>query len=208
MQAQNALLGSPTTLHPPSQCFGSLGYIDNGYRLEEVASRLKRHGYRGAICGPAGSGKSTMLQALGDELMGHGLSPLPLHIHNDQKPGLPHAWRRTIPQARHTDVLLLDGYDQLPRWARAWVWSMSLRAGAVVVTSARDVRFKTLARPRPTAALFKQIIDEFSPKASSQIDYESIFNDCGGDLGQAIKVAWKECTALALPMRPNRKKAS
>lgn len=189
----------------PLERVDRLRYIAHEYELEEIALRLKRHGYRGAICGPAGSGKTTMLQALGDELMAHGYSPLTLCLEQDRKKALPKNWFRTIRKARHTDALLLDDYDLLPWWARAWVWATSMRAGAVVVTAKRDMRFKTLARPKPTAALLKQLVEQLAPTKAKQVNCASIFEQCQGNLSDALRLV---CTRTTRPAesRPMRQK--
>lgn len=166
----------------------AMSYIAYEYEMQEVAFRLKRHGYRGAICGPKGSGKSVMLHALGDELLSHGLSPLPLQIGDDKVKTLPTDWRRTIRKARPTDALLLDGYDLLPALARVWVWFASSRAGAVVVTSHHDVRFKTLARPTPTATLLEKLSEQLHCPGHNAIDYDAVLASSGGDLRQALQL--------------------
>ena len=166
----------------------SLGYIAHEYKMEEVAHRLKRHKYRGAIIGPTGCGKSIMLQALGDELMEHGLSPLPLTIDPDRSKALPTDWRRTIRNARPTDALLLDGYDLLPRWARTWVLFASSRAGAVVVTAERDVFYRSLVKPTPSPDLLEKLIARMLPASSLDLDAHAIFEESGGNLHAALKI--------------------
>jgi hypothetical protein len=166
----------------------AMSYIAYEYEMREVAFRLKRHGYRGAICGPKGCGKSVMLQALGDELLSHGLSPLPLRLGEGKPTTLPAEWRRTIRKARPADALLLDGYDLLPVWARAWVWFASRRAGAVVVTSHRDVRFKTLARPKPTATLLRKLSKQLHYAKHHKVDYDAALQRSAGDLREALQL--------------------
>ena len=208
MQATSAMLRYPTAIATPPQRVDTLGYIAQDYELHDVALQLKHHRYRGAIVGPSGCGKSITLQALGDELMAHGLSPLPLRLDPDRAQVLPMAWRRTIRQARHTDALLLDDYDRLPRWARAWVWFASMRAGAVVVTSRRKALFKTLARPKPTAALLEQLVEQTLPAAVSPIDYDAIVAQCEGNLHEALGMARLHGVAQDLSIRPRKKQAS
>ena len=194
---QTAIL-SPTVqdcMPVPFERIEKLAYIAYEYNLQEVATRLKRHNYRGAICGPAGSGKSVMLQALGDELMDHGLTPLPLILNPDRTSALPQDWRRKIRNARHTDALLLDGYDLLPLWARVWVSLASMRAGAVIVTSQKQMRFKTLAHLKPTVTLLRQLVDKLQSNASDTVDCDAIFKSCGGNLRAALLLT---CQHLAM----------
>ncbi|MEO0474953.1 MAG: hypothetical protein AAF085_03135 [Planctomycetota bacterium] len=165
----------------------TLDYIAYEYEPEEMAERLSRHGYRGAICGPEGCGKSVMLQALGDELMAHGLTPLPLSIEQGDGYTLPTEWRRTIRKARPTDALLLDGYGLLPVWSRLWVWIASRHAGAVVVTAPRQVRYQTLAKPRPSKHMLKQLAERIAPTRSASIDCDTLFDQCGGNLREALR---------------------
>lgn len=187
MSMQTAIMPQPA---PPVDLRVSsrstLGYIAHEYNMDEIATRLRRHGYRGAITGPAGCGKTIMLQALGDELMEHGLSPLPLTIDPQRNKALPTDWRRTIRNARPTDALLLDGYDLLPRWARLWVLLASRRAGAVVVTANKDVHYKSLAKPRSTAHLLELLIARMLPASNLDLDCNAIFQECQGNLNVAM----------------------
>lgn len=183
----------------------TLDYIAYEYELQEVASRLKSHGYRGAICGPAGCGKSAMLHALGDELMAHGLTPLPLCVERGREHALPSDWRRTIRKARHTDALLLDGYGLLPAWARLWVWFASRRAGAVVVTARHEVRYQTLAKPKPTKHLLKQLAQRVLPASSAEVDYAALFEQCSGNLREALRLV-SEASASQHPSAESSQK--
>lgn len=207
MQGTTARLQHPATIAAPPLRVDAIGYIACEYELKEVAHRLKRHGYRGAIVGPTGCGKSIMLQALGDELMEHGLSPLPLHVEPDRSQALPTNWRRTIRKARHTDALLLDGYDLLPWWARAWVCLASIRAGAVVVTGQRAVRFKTLARPKPTAALLQELSERLHHRPSNAIDYNAVLKQCNSNLRAALQHICQQINADRSAHRPAKKHA-
>lgn len=164
----------------------ALGYIAHQYELSELADRLKRQAYRGAICGPSGCGKTIMLQALGDELMAHGLTPLPLLTDSGRKQALPADWRRTIRNARPTDALLLDGYDLLTRSARTWIWFATMRAGAVIVTAKKHAAYTTLANPKPNAKLLEQLIARKVPTAQADVDAKALLEKSNGDLRVAM----------------------
>ena len=175
--------------HPAS--IESLSYIEHGDALSAVAERLRARRYRGAICAPPGHGKSAMLQALGDQLMEHGLTPMPLHLTPQERGRLPGTWIRIIRRARPADALLLDGYDLLPWWARAWVLFASRRAGALVVTSERPVYVKTVARPTTSPALLRRLIDQLAPTVNGSIDTEQLYREARGNLSDALRRAYE-----------------
>lgn len=181
-----SMSATPHSNTPSTLQSNTLGYIAHDYELQEVAYRLKWQSYRGAISGPAGCGKSIMLQALGDELMHHGLTPLPLMMKREQRGSFPKHWQRVIRQARPTDALLLDGYGYLPYWARVWVWFASLSKGAVVVTAERNVAFPPLAKPRPSVHLLEQLIADNSSADQQSIDAKAIYDQAKGNLNVAL----------------------
>lgn len=173
-----------------AQHLDSLRYIEYEHSLIEIANRLKQHRYRGAICGPHGCGKTALLQALGDQLMEHGLTPLTLFMNSNERGQLPTEWKRTIKRARPTDALLLDGYDLLPIWARAWVVFASWKAGAVVVTTHRRVHLTTVARPTTSPRLLRQLIDQLAPSVNGTIDTNRLYQECQGNLRDALRKAY------------------
>jgi hypothetical protein len=185
-----------------AQRIDALPYVEFEYVLSEVAIRLKRHGYRGAICGPHGCGKTAMLQALGDQLMDHGFTPLPLFINQNRTQALPDEWRRAIRRARPTDALLLDGYDLLPWWARAWVCFASRRAGAVVLTTHRDVWYKSIARPRASPALFRKLVTRLSKAHAESMDTDRLFDQANGNLREALRLAYDRLGSDDPPAAP------
>lgn len=170
-----------------AQRVDAMRYVEFDHTLCDVADRLKQHRYRGAICGPHGCGKTALLQALGDQLMEHGLTPLPLFINADQRGQLPRDWARTIRRARPTDALLLDGYDLLPIWARLWVLFASMRAGAVVVTAHRHTRMTTIARPSTSPKLLQQLIHQLAPSVNGSIDAHRVYHETKGNLREALR---------------------
>lgn len=173
-----------------AQRLDTLPYVEYDHALADVACKLKRHRYRGALVGPHGCGKTTMLQALGDQLMEHGLTPLPLFINSDQRGTLPGDWTRTIRRARRTDALLLDGYDLLPFWARVWALSVSKRAGALVVTAHQQTHLTTVARLCTSPELLQQLIQRLAPSVNGTIDADRLYRDTQGNLRDALRKAY------------------
>lgn len=202
-------LGPDATAGPTSTARATVRPIDNPFRAQRtdalafveldlsvlgVAQHLAKHKNRGALVGPHGTGKSTLLQALGDHLVPQGLSPLPLFMNSDERGTFPTVWRRTVANAHSNDLLLLDGYDLLPFWARAWVLYKSRAAGGLIVTSHRHTRLPTVAITRTSPALLEQLLHDLDPASARQIDARALWRQCQGNLRDALRLAYDQAT--------------
>lgn|GEM_PF-3564999 len=181
-----------------AQRIDRLNYVEFDHSLDEVISRLERCGNRGAIFGAHGCGKSAMLDALGERLMAHGFAPLPLFINQEDAHRLPASWARTIARAKPTDALLLDGYDLLPIWARWWVRWRSRNAGIVLITTHRRTPgFETVAKPLPSPELLHRLIDQLAPEIRPWVDINNLYEVTGGNLRDALRLAYEEYASMA-----------
>lgn len=194
--------GSAAPLRPVDNPFrvqrtDALRFVEMDLTVQGVAERLHRHRNRGAIVGRHGTGKSTLLHELGDYLVGHGLSPLPLFMNTEQQGSFPDLWRRTIAKARSTDLLMLDGYDHLPRWARAWVLLRSRKAGGLVVTSHRHTHLDTIAITRSSPALLAKLLHELDPVAAERFDTIRLYRETQGNLRDALRLAYDRMAGRA-----------
>lgn len=173
-----------------AQRIDALPYLPLAVRIDEVMSRLQTHGYRGALVGPHGCGKSALLDALGDELEADGLTARRLFINRDRPEALPGDWRDAVWLAGPTDALLLDGYDLLPRWARAWVLLRSRGAGAVIATTHQKARLPTVAEPKPTVAVFSALLEQLAPQVVRHDMSQRLFQQAQGNLRDALRLAY------------------
>ena len=110
-----------------------LDYYSPEISISQLVDRLQQTGYRAMLVGPQGSGKSTLLRAIGESLS----SQFRIHrvLLRDENPSLSREERRLIRDLTSSDLLLLDGFEQLSRWARSRVLKRSQRAGGLVVTT-------------------------------------------------------------------------
>jgi hypothetical protein len=111
---------------------GAIPYIfPAGESAQQLVERLRENAWRGEIIGPHGSGKSTLVESLVPELRRAGVRPVVIAIH-DWSRRLPADWSQTLVRAR--SVLVIDGFEQLPWFARAWVKLRCrlLRCGLIV----------------------------------------------------------------------------
>jgi len=102
-----------------------------GYRLapeewSNVFGLWERHGYRGAVIGPEGGGKTTFLEALVPRLRARGFSPRLIFLNRENS-----KWELVslglAGGVAQSDCLLLDGADELS-WLNWWRFRLLSRA--------------------------------------------------------------------------------
>ena len=149
----------------------ALDYDPGGGGWERVARRLRETRFRGAIIGPHGHGKTTLLLNLAE--------------HVDLRPAMPRGstvvtsmWVQVRPCERgnlatvrrmvrgYPYLLLIDGYDLLPWNDRLRVLA---RRGPVLVTSHRRTMLPTVARCRTSPALLGRLIERLSPETRAAL---------------------------------------
>lgn len=173
------------------QRLDALGFVEACVTVDGVMRKLAERRYRGAIVGPHGTGKTTLLREIGDRLIGMGLSPMPLFMNSEDRGTLPRSWRSAFRTAGHGDALLLDGYDLLPFWARAKLLYATGGASAVIVTTHRRCALRTIARTHSSPALLQQLVTQLTDaEAADRIDCESLWHQHGGNLRDALRTLY------------------
>jgi GTPase SAR1 family protein len=122
--------------------------------LEQLAVRLQERGWRGALVGPHGVGKTTLARALVGHLQPRGVPTIWRELHaGDQRQA-----RDLFPPAetREGTLLVVDGYEQLSCWQR-WQLRKGCRSRGLglLVTAHQGTWLPTLMRlsPRVDVAL-------------------------------------------------------
>ncbi|HZY90588.1 MAG TPA: hypothetical protein VFE78_37545 [Gemmataceae bacterium] len=115
-------------------------------------------GWRGAILGPHGSGKSTLVAALLPVLREAGKEPLAVTLHDGQRTLPAEAWRELLrPAAR---VAVIDGYEQLSRWQRWRLRRLCRRRGhGLLATAHTPVGLPILLRLSVTPETAVRVIE-------------------------------------------------
>ena len=111
---------------------------------DQLLARLAALGYRAAIVGPHGHGKSTCLRALAPRLEHLGFRVHTLFL-NEEHPRFAPGFLKTLGATLTTDdILLFDGAEQLNGWAWRRFLHHARNAKGIVITCHRPGRLPTV----------------------------------------------------------------
>jgi hypothetical protein len=165
---------------------------------EEFLARLKRSNYRGAIVGPKGHGKTTLLEDLVPRLAALGFNTRLIRL-SSERCKLP-----ALQSPRRNEVVLLDGAEQLSFTAWwAFRWRMRHAAG-LLITTHRPGRMRTVHCCQTTQRLLEDLIATLLGLASGGVscDLGDLFQRHGGDLRLALRDCYDLCAIHSPVMRP------
>lgn len=137
---------------------GAIPYqLPPGTTLSGLVERFEAHAWRGAILGPHGSGKSTLVAALIPAIEAVGKSVLRIELHDGQR-RLPVDLGQAV-SGQTQCVVIIDGYEQLSWWNRWRVQRLCRRrAIGLLVTSHKPVGLPELCRTSTDLALAQSIV--------------------------------------------------
>ena len=167
-------------------------YRPQGWTWEQLLARLEASSYRGAIVGPEGRGKTTLLEDLSERLARQGWGVKPLRL-TRERPSFPGRFLRGFfGDVGRGDVILFDGAEQMGRLA--W-WSFARRAraaGGLVITSHRPGLLPTLVECETSVPLLRDIISELHPQTSGPAA-EALFRRHRGNVREALWELYDRC---------------
>jgi hypothetical protein len=174
----------------------------------ELVEQLRSQGWRGAIVGPHGSGKSSLVAALVPAIRRAGKEVLLVELHDGQRrlpvdlekgsgvfvrPGDPAA--EVIDQTKTPDpfsgsVVIVDGYEQLSWWNRLRLRRVSQRRGlGLLVTSHAPTALPLLFRTATSLGLAQAIVQSLLAGRPELITPERLaqrFESRQGDLRELL----------------------
>lgn len=161
-------------------------YEPQGWTWDELMVRLRGLRYRGAIVGPHGTGKTTLLEDLRSYLDEAGVPTIHLQLWADKRRLGREDWSRLDAARRARAVVLLDGAEQLRplRWLHLLVRVRKCRG--LVVTLHRAGRLPTLVQTTTSPALLRRIAMTLDP-AHDLPDAPDLHTRHAGNLREALR---------------------
>ena len=173
----------------------AIRYRLSGTTWEELLARLESLRFRAALVGPHGHGKTTLLEDLGARLAGQGFRVRTVTLHEgDHRLG--DAQRRTLFHSlAPSDVLLLDGAEQLGRLPWLELRTRTRAAGGLIITSHRPGLLPTLHECRTTPGLLAEIVGELT---GAEVETGELFDRHQGNLREALRALYDACAGGGL----------
>ena len=173
-------------------------YRPQGWTWDGLIDRLAAMNYRGAIVGPEGRGKTTLLEDLGVRLTERGLRTRHVRL-SRERPRLDAAGRRAlVTTLSDRDVVLFDGAEQMSRLAWwAFLWRVR-RARGLVITAHRPGLLPTLVECRTSADLLEEIVRHLLPAADGDglPPAQPLYDRHGGNVRNALRELYDRYAAL------------
>ena len=162
-------------------------YRPQGWTWEQLLGRLAAMKYRGAIVGPEGRGKTTLLEDLGGHLKERGLGIRHLRL-TRERPRFDEAELRVFfRDIGDRDVILFDGAEQMSRLGWWKFLRRSRRARGLVITSHRPGMLPTLVECETSPALLAEIVHTLHPPAGDADAVQWLFTRHGGNVREALR---------------------
>jgi hypothetical protein len=171
-----------------------------GITWEEMLERLAALGFRAALVGPHGHGKTTLLEDLGARLAEEGLRIRTATLRQGERRLGPVRSSALFRDPGPRDLLLVDGAEQLD--PLSW-WTLRLRsraAAGLIVTSHRPGLLPTLHECRTTPELLAGIVADLSGAADGE-EVAELFARHGGDLRLALRELYDRSAGLDRALR-------
>jgi hypothetical protein len=159
----------------------------------ELVSRVSRPGFRGAVVGPHGSGKTTLVEDLVSRLHRRGFRTRWLRLDDRCRSidgataGFEKGWRGRLAE----EIVIVDGAEQLSLLAW-WRFRLQVRGAAgLLITTHRAGRLPTIYACRTTPETLRSVVAQLG----ESLDFaraEALHRRFAGNIREAVRHLYDE----------------
>ncbi|QDT31719.1 AAA family ATPase [Thalassoglobus polymorphus] len=151
-------------------------------------SRLKAAHFRGAIIGPHGTGKTTLLNELQNQLQQAGIPYKALRLMDDGRDSNKVRIQEWLDSSSKEMVLILDGAGLLNFWDWQRVKRKTKRFAGLLITAHKPGRLPTLIELQPSVKTLIRLVRNLEIKQSIPDDrLHELFQTCNGNLRDCLR---------------------
>lgn len=171
-----------------TECVDRLEFhLPGQFTWDTLLARLGNVSWCGAIVGPHGSGKTTLIEQLAPRIEERGFRPRLYRLDAASKMSDKEALVAAVRELSAPDLLLLDGAEQLS--TRQW---LPLRVAAetlagFVITVHRSSRLPTLVETETSAALLNDLVEELAEFRLPPMEATAIFTRHRGNIRDCLR---------------------
>lgn len=174
----------------------ALAWRAPGFDWEVFLARLEASGYRGAIVGPHGTGKTTLLLEAQARLSVRGVAVRYVFL-NAETAGKGRAVLGVLRDLAPETVLFLDGAEQLDPFMWHWLHWRAGKIRGLVITVHRPGRLPTLHTTESSEALLEELLAQLVGEDWAR--YRALarehFVRCGGNVREVFFALYDDCAA-------------
>ena len=181
-------------------------YRLRGVTWAQLLARCAARRHRGAIIGPHGGGKTTLLEDLELRLLQQGFDTRFIRLDQEHRAFEAGFLDRLCAHLTPKDILLLDGAEQMGPLAWRWFRWRTRHAGGLLITAHQAGRLPTLWECRTSPCLLAGIAAELLGVASDTTRERAgaLFRKHRGNLREALRewydlIAWQHGLAHGNP---------
>jgi hypothetical protein len=175
---------------------GALAYRLAGFDRAALLARFRDLGCRAALVGPPGHGKTTLLDELTCRLAAEGWRPRRVVLRQGERRLTAGDQALLFAGVGATDLLVVDGAQELSALAWRQLRRASVAAGGLLVTSHHEGLLPTLHLCATTPELLAELMAELAPDLEGLPTAGELFARHRGDLRAALFEAYDLCARL------------